>query len=54
MRLEQGAQSYAERSVASHGAFAILYGRRLKHYIKKPEVTHPAHGCLPDFLSENG
>lgn len=38
MRLEQGAYSYMQRAIASHGAFAILYGRRSKHYIKKPEV----------------
>ncbi|CAA7401099.1 unnamed protein product [Spirodela intermedia] len=39
MRLEQGALSCVERSVASHGALAVFYGRRLKHYIKKPEVS---------------
>ncbi|PRQ27134.1 putative transcription factor interactor and regulator FHA-SMAD family [Rosa chinensis] len=38
MRLEQGAYSYMQRAIASHGAFAILYGRHSKHYIKKPEV----------------
>lgn len=38
MRLEQGAHSYMQRAIASHGAFAILYGRRSKHYIKKAEV----------------
>ncbi|KAF3446390.1 hypothetical protein FNV43_RR11569 [Rhamnella rubrinervis] len=38
VRLEQGAQSYMHRAIASHGAFAILYGRHSKHYIKKPEV----------------
>ncbi|MQM03785.1 hypothetical protein Taro_036575 [Colocasia esculenta] len=39
MRLEQGAQSCMQRAIASHGAFAIFYGRRLKHYIKKAEVS---------------
>ncbi|GAV72445.1 FHA domain-containing protein/MCRS_N domain-containing protein [Cephalotus follicularis] len=39
MRLEQGAHSYMQRAIASHGAFAILYGRHSKHYIKKSEVV---------------
>ncbi|KAK9220369.1 hypothetical protein WN943_009019 [Citrus x changshan-huyou] len=38
IRLEQGAHSYMQRAILSHGAFAILYGRHSKHYIKKPEV----------------
>nr|KYP44845.1 Microspherule protein 1 [Cajanus cajan] len=38
MRLEQGAHSCIQRAINSHGAFAILYGRHSKHYIKKPEV----------------
>ncbi|KAE8057193.1 hypothetical protein FH972_013901 [Carpinus fangiana] len=38
IRLEQGAHSYMQRAIASHGSFAILYGRYSKHYIKKPEV----------------
>lgn len=38
IRLEQGAHSYMQRAIVSHGAFAILYGRHSKHYIKKPEV----------------
>lgn len=38
MRLEQGAHSYMQRVIASHGAFAILYGRYSKHYIRKQEV----------------
>ncbi|XP_010546457.1 PREDICTED: microspherule protein 1-like [Tarenaya hassleriana] len=38
IRLEQAAYSYMQRDIASHGAFAILYGRRSKHYIKKPEI----------------
>ncbi|XP_031269098.1 uncharacterized protein LOC116127598 isoform X1 [Pistacia vera] len=38
IRLEQGANSYMQRAIASHGAFAILCGRYSKHYIKKPEV----------------
>lgn len=39
VRLEQGARSYMNRSIMSQGAFAILYGRHLKYYIKDPEVT---------------
>ncbi|KAM1662956.1 hypothetical protein ACFX13_043240 [Malus domestica] len=38
IRLEQCAYSYLQRAIATHGAFAILYGRHSKHYIKKPEV----------------
>ncbi|XP_021860905.1 uncharacterized protein [Spinacia oleracea] len=38
IRLEQNAHSYMQRALSSHGAFAILYGRHSKHYIKKPEV----------------
>ncbi|XVE56116.1 hypothetical protein DITRI_Ditri03aG0211700 [Diplodiscus trichospermus] len=38
IRLEQAAHSYMQRAIASHGAFAILYGRHSKHYIKKPEI----------------
>ncbi|GLT57961.1 hypothetical protein SLA2020_308920 [Shorea laevis] len=38
VRLEQAACSYMQRAIASHGAFAILYGRNSKHYIKKHEV----------------
>ncbi|KAL9229180.1 hypothetical protein vseg_004676 [Gypsophila vaccaria] len=38
IRLEQSAHSYMRRDMASHGAFAVLFGRRSKHYIKKPEV----------------
>lgn len=38
VRLEQGAHSYMQRTIASRGAFAVFYGRRLKHYIKKTEV----------------
>ncbi|ESQ27581.1 hypothetical protein EUTSA_v10019439mg [Eutrema salsugineum] len=37
MRLEQSSKSYMNRIIASHGAFAILYGSS-KHYINKPEV----------------
>ncbi|OMO87491.1 hypothetical protein CCACVL1_09001, partial [Corchorus capsularis] len=37
IRLEQSFNSYMQRAIASHGAFAILYGRHSKHYIKKPE-----------------
>ncbi|KAK6938899.1 Forkhead-associated (FHA) domain [Dillenia turbinata] len=38
VRLEQGAHTCIQRTVAAHGAFAILYGRQSKHYINKPEV----------------
>ncbi|XP_021613491.1 uncharacterized protein LOC110615739 isoform X2 [Manihot esculenta] len=38
MRLEQGAHSCMQRAIVSQGAFAVLYGRHSKHYIKKPEV----------------
>ncbi|XP_043709903.1 uncharacterized protein LOC122658836 isoform X2 [Telopea speciosissima] len=38
IRLEQVVQSHMQRAMASHGAFAIFYGRHLKHYIKKSEV----------------
>ncbi|XP_023554018.1 uncharacterized protein LOC111811415 isoform X1 [Cucurbita pepo subsp. pepo] len=38
IRLEQGANAYMQRSTASHGALAVLYGRYSKHYIKKSEV----------------
>lgn len=38
IRLEQGFHSYMQRTIATHGAFAVLYGRHSKHYIKKPEV----------------
>ncbi|XP_057979932.1 uncharacterized protein LOC131165834 isoform X2 [Malania oleifera] len=39
MRLEQCAHSSLQRAIASQGAFAVLYGRHVKHYIKKAEVT---------------
>ncbi|KAF9598154.1 hypothetical protein IFM89_025594 [Coptis chinensis] len=39
LRLEQGADSYKQRAIAAHGAFAVLYGCRLKYYIKKREVS---------------
>ncbi|KAM2703136.1 hypothetical protein EV2_004763 [Malus domestica] len=38
IRLEQCDYSYLQRAIASHVAFAILYGRHSKHYIKKPEA----------------
>ncbi|KAK8959266.1 hypothetical protein KSP40_PGU019921 [Platanthera guangdongensis] len=38
IRLEQGARSYITRAISSHGAFAVFYGRRLKYFIKTPEV----------------
>lgn len=37
-RLEQCAQSSLQRAIASQGALAILYGRRLKYYIRETEV----------------
>ncbi|XP_074287186.1 uncharacterized protein LOC141612334 [Silene latifolia] len=38
IRLEQNAYSFMQRTTASHGALAVLYGRHSKHYIKKQEV----------------
>ncbi|KAH9626553.1 hypothetical protein KSS87_005533 [Heliosperma pusillum] len=38
IRLEQNAHSHMQRDMTSHGAFAILFGRHSKHYIKKSEV----------------
>ncbi|GER40387.1 forkhead-associated (FHA) domain-containing protein [Striga asiatica] len=38
IRLEQGVSSCLQRAMTSQGALAILYGRYLRHYIKKPEV----------------
>ncbi|KAI3959124.1 hypothetical protein MKX01_023800 [Papaver californicum] len=38
IRLEQGAYSCMQRAIASHRAFALLYSRHLRHYIKKTEV----------------
>lgn len=40
IRLEQAADACMQRAIASEGAFAVLYGRHSKHYIKKPEVFH--------------
>ncbi|KAK1588546.1 hypothetical protein Q3G72_024485 [Acer saccharum] len=39
MRLEQCARSSTQRAIAYQGAFAIFYGRYLKHYIKETEVV---------------
>nr|XP_043635017.1 uncharacterized protein LOC122606117 [Erigeron canadensis] len=39
MRLEQAARSSFQRAMSSQGALAIFYGRRLKYYMKKSEVT---------------
>ncbi|KAK2657082.1 hypothetical protein Ddye_010134 [Dipteronia dyeriana] len=39
MRLEQCARSSTQRAIAYQGAFAVFYGRYLKHYIKKTEVV---------------
>ncbi|XP_012065235.1 uncharacterized protein LOC105628425 isoform X2 [Jatropha curcas] len=38
IRLEQCAQSSMQRTIASRGALAVLYGRHLKHYIRETEV----------------
>ncbi|KAJ0919734.1 putative transcription factor interactor and regulator FHA-SMAD family [Helianthus annuus] len=38
MRLEQAADAFVKRDIKSHGAFAILQGRHMKYYVKKPEV----------------
>ncbi|XP_068343958.1 uncharacterized protein [Pyrus communis] len=38
MRLEQCARSSMQRTLASKGALAILYGNQIKEYIKKTEV----------------
>ncbi|XP_039010460.1 uncharacterized protein LOC120139219 isoform X2 [Hibiscus syriacus] len=38
IRLEQGARSAMQRAIASRGAFAVLYGIHMKHYIKESEV----------------
>ncbi|XP_051141176.1 uncharacterized protein LOC127258395 [Andrographis paniculata] len=38
IRLEQNAYSCLQRAMTSRRAFAIFYGRHLRHYIKKPEV----------------
>ncbi|KAK8694678.1 hypothetical protein V6N13_072225 [Hibiscus sabdariffa] len=38
IRLEQGARSAMQRAIASRGAFAVLYGLHMKHYIKESEV----------------
>ncbi|KAL3639111.1 hypothetical protein CASFOL_017018 [Castilleja foliolosa] len=38
IRLEQAADACIQRAVSSRGAFAVLYGRRSKHFIRKTEV----------------
>lgn len=38
VRLEQGASSSKQRDISNRGAFAVFYGRYLKHYIKKSKV----------------
>lgn len=38
IRLEQGANACMQRSIASRGALAVLYGLHSKHFIKKSEV----------------
>ncbi|KAG1347520.1 putative Microspherule protein 1 [Cocos nucifera] len=39
MRLEQGARSFMNRAISSHGAFAVFYGHHMKYFIKSPEVS---------------
>ncbi|KAG2625345.1 uncharacterized protein LOC120700455 [Panicum virgatum] len=39
IRLEQGARSYMNRAIMSHGALAVIYGLHLKYFMKDPEVT---------------
>ncbi|KAE8655055.1 Forkhead-associated domain-containing protein [Hibiscus syriacus] len=39
IRLEQGARSAMQRAIAARGAFAVLYGLHMKHYIKESEVV---------------
>lgn len=48
IRLEQGARSCLQRAMTSQGALAILYGRHLRHYIRKPEVLY-SYSCLLTF-----
>ncbi|GER49014.1 forkhead-associated (FHA) domain-containing protein [Striga asiatica] len=38
IRLEQAAHSCVQRAMTLQGALALLYGRHLRYYIKKPEV----------------
>lgn len=38
IRMEQCARASLQRSMTTQGALAILYGRRSKHFIRKPEV----------------
>ncbi|GFP95172.1 microspherule protein 1 [Phtheirospermum japonicum] len=38
IRLEQAADACMQRAISSRGAFAVLYGRCSKHFIKKTEV----------------
>jgi len=40
IRLEQGARSYMNRAIMSHGALAVIYGLHLKYFIKDPEVSN--------------
>ncbi|ONK73817.1 uncharacterized protein A4U43_C04F35690 [Asparagus officinalis] len=39
IRWEQGFLSHINRSISSHGAFAVFYGRHLKYFIRDPEVS---------------
>ena len=39
VRLEHSANSAMKGSLVSKGSFSILYGRHLKYYIRKDEVS---------------
>lgn len=48
MRLEQCAHAFTQRAIASEGALAVLYGRKMKQYIKKSEVRLEIRtSCFP-------
>lgn len=46
IRLEQCARSSMQRAIAYQNAFAVLYGRHLKQYIKKTEVWSSSFDLL--------
>ncbi|KAL8216150.1 hypothetical protein R6Q57_022987 [Mikania cordata] len=50
MRLEQAADAFVKREMKSHGAFAILQGRHMKYYVKKPTVKEQFHNLIPNIL----
>lgn len=57
IRLKQCARASLQRLMSSHGALT-LYGRHLKHYIKKPEVHIQVVAwyfyCLLDAITLSG